>query len=99
MHISYKPLCHTLLERDMINPTILAWGLGDENYLFYLATGDTVYALDKKSLIPGQEPVTKLIVEAPNDIFYFIPQHSCLTFRSFPFISIHFIPLRAQIHD
>ena len=52
----------------MINPTILDWGLGDENYLFYLATDDTVYALDKKSLIPGQEPVTKLIVEAPNNI-------------------------------
>ena len=55
-------------EYDMINPTILDWGLGDENYLFYLATDDTVYALDKKSLIPGQEPVTKLIVEAPNNI-------------------------------
>ncbi len=69
IYIYDKNTGELMWEYDMINPTILAWGLGDENYLFYLATGDTVYALDKKSLIPGQEPVTKLIVEAPNDIF------------------------------
>ena len=68
-HIYDKNTGELMWEYDMINPTILDWGLGDENYLFYLATGNTVYALDKKSLIPGQEPVTKLIVEAPNDIF------------------------------